>query len=113
MNEKGGWPKGYPKTGGRKKGVPNKTTLAFGDVLKTKGFSIPDKAMALYETVQEEDADQLRLEILKFLATNTHSRPKIEIDQLPWKSNTYMRLTREEFVASLPVIDIEAQPPTI
>jgi hypothetical protein len=48
--------------------------------LKAQGFSIPEKAMALYETAAGEGADQLRLEILKFLATYTHSKPKTEMD---------------------------------
>ena len=110
--DQGGRPKGHPKSGGRKKGVPNKSTLAFGDVLKAKGFSIPDKAMELFHTVEGEGASEIRLEILKFLATYTHSKPKIEIDQIPWNSNPYLKLSKDEFIASLPIIDVEAQPTT-
>jgi hypothetical protein len=110
--KQGGRPRGYPKSGGRKKGVPNKTTLAFKDALGAKGFSIPEKAIHLYETAQGDDADQLRLEILKFLASYTHSKPKVELEHLDGRHNPYLKLTKSEFIASLPVIDVEAQPPT-
>lgn len=39
-------PKGLPKTGGRKKGTPNKITRAFADLVDRALFDDPDETLA-------------------------------------------------------------------
>lgn len=64
-------PKGLPKTGGRKPGSLNKRTILFADVLEGLKFSIPQKAVELYEHLPCD----LKLDCLKFLASFSHPKP--------------------------------------
>jgi hypothetical protein len=71
--EKRGKKPGARKTGGRAKGVPNKKTAAFREVLIEKKFCIPSEAIKL---LSHPDATvEIQLKILEFLAA--YSMPKI------------------------------------
>lgn len=64
------------KTGGRKKGTPNKMTYAMKDYLEWKGFSVPQKLMDLYEETENE---LLKYKILELMTTYCYPVPKVEI----------------------------------
>lgn len=68
-----GKPPGGIKYGGRAKGTPNKRSLAFGLVLEETGFSIPEKAIELFNSTQD---DNLKFKLLEFMSS--YSRPKIK-----------------------------------
>lgn len=73
MIKKPGKKPGSTKSGGRVKGTPNKRSMAFGTVLDESGFSIPDKAIELFNTT---DDNHLKFKILEFMAS--YSKPKIK-----------------------------------
>lgn len=64
-------PKGGMKTGGRQKGVQNKKTVLFSQVLEELKFNIAEEAVKLYHSLQPEQ----KLECLKFMAVYTHAKP--------------------------------------
>jgi hypothetical protein len=75
-NKGGLFAKGTPKTGGRAKGTPNKSTLKFREVLEAKGFSVPEELMNLFLNSND---DGIRLRCLELMAQ--YSYPKFrEVD---------------------------------
>lgn len=67
--EKRGRKPGSPKTGGRAKGVPNKSTTAWSTILDQKGFNIAEEAINLFS--DKNTSSQLKFHILQFLAQYT------------------------------------------
>lgn len=77
-NRKRGRKPGTPKTGGRTKGTPNKSTSKWSEVLSTEDFCIPTQAIELF--FNKSTPPNLKLQILQFLAQYTTSaiKPKDE-----------------------------------
>jgi len=48
----GGRPKGLPKTGGRKKGTPNRATVLLGEKLAANGYDPADELMRIAADVR-------------------------------------------------------------
>jgi hypothetical protein len=65
-------PKGLKKTGGRIKGVPNKSTIALRDALQKRGFNVLDELLKVYH---ELDAGG-RLRVLTLLADYSFAKFK-------------------------------------
>ncbi len=59
---------------GRPKGSPNKATTLFREKLDAQGFSIPEKAIQLYQECEGKPMIQVR--ILELMASYTYSKPK-------------------------------------
>lgn len=71
---KGGRPLGLPKTGGRKKGIPNKATLVVAEKLAALGFDpIENLARIAIET---STPIELQVRINIELASYVHPKPK-------------------------------------
>lgn len=66
-------PKGLPKSGGRVKGTPNKSTRKFQDSLDALGFDVAEATVKLYQSSSRED---IKLNCLKLLAEYSASKPK-------------------------------------
>jgi hypothetical protein len=70
-------PKGLPKTGGRQKGTPNRSTKRFQESLDNLGFDIAEAAVKLFNSSTRED---FKLNCLKLLAEYSCPRPKAPDD---------------------------------
>lgn len=103
--EKPGRKKGTRKTGGRKKGVPNKCTLNFRATLDSLNFDVAAEAVKLFATEMPID---VRLKLLDLIASYSHTKPKpVEAapipppaDNLPDDESTLLRLVMPEDVQS-------------
>ena len=69
IKRKKGRPVGYPRSGGRAKGTPNKASTAWSEVLQANLFSIPQEAIKLF--FHKDTNNQLKFHILQFLSTYT------------------------------------------
>lgn len=70
----GGRPPGYPKTGGRQKGTPNKTGGKNLDLVKNEIGYEPIQLLARW--FMEEQDLETKLDILKELCAYCHAKPK-------------------------------------
>jgi hypothetical protein len=70
----GGRPKGYPKTGGRTKGTPNKATASFKEKLDTSEFDVATELIKYYKTA--DMPQDLRLKALQLLLEYSQYKPK-------------------------------------
>lgn len=64
-----GRPKGYPKTGGRVKGTPNKSSSKWSEILEGESFSIPEQAIKMFN--DPSTPPNIKFQILQFLASYT------------------------------------------
>jgi hypothetical protein len=76
---KPGKPKGLPKSGGRKKGTPNKNSTSLRDAMDRAGFNLAEEFIALYQ--QETDLEKKR-NTLYFLFRYVYPALK-EVEQTP------------------------------
>jgi hypothetical protein len=60
-------PRGSPKTGGRKKGIPNKRTLLLREALDSFGCDVPQRIVALLPDLSAEKQADILVELLKYL----------------------------------------------
>lgn len=76
-----GRPKGQPKVGGRKKGVPNKTPAMkpLRVSLAELGFSLGDEIIKLYAAAD----DNMKLKLLQLITQYTQVAPKEETKEEP------------------------------
>lgn len=58
--------KGTPKTGGRKKGTPNKKSLELNEIFHNLDFSIPDKLVSLLPSLSPEKQADVCLKLMEF-----------------------------------------------
>lgn len=96
-----GRPKGYPKSGGRAKGVTNKKTSKFNDELKDKGFNLVDRIVALANKTEDE---QILLKLIELTAKYSISIPK-QIEVPTESSDTNDESFDEASIVSLIVDD--------
>lgn len=71
-----GRPKGLPKTGGRKKGTPNKNSVLLGEALKTFAFDPVARLIKIYDTLTTD------LQVRVCLAFIDHVYPKTKATAL-------------------------------
>lgn len=80
-----GKPKGLPKSGGRKKGTPNKVTADFKNRLEELGFDPIQGAIDLFE--DRDTPPDIKFRCIYFLAEFSFYKPKNPLDvagaQLP------------------------------
>ena len=67
-----GRPKGYPKTGGRQKGTPNKATAARAAEIAASGLTPLDYMLKVMR--DEDEAPDVRLDAAKAAAPYVHPR---------------------------------------
>lgn len=60
-------PNGIPKTGGRKKGTPNKKTQDLEDRLKNLGIDVPSQIVALLPQLHTEKQADILMGLMAFL----------------------------------------------
>ncbi len=61
-----GKPAGSPKSGGRKKGSPNKRTVAFIDALDARGIDLLGEVLDLAQTLDTDDKIAIYLALLPY-----------------------------------------------
>jgi hypothetical protein len=71
---------GLPKTGGRKKGTPNKVTANFRETLDVMEFNVCEEAIKFFR--DPEVPPEVRFRLLDLIATYSQQKPK-PIDILP------------------------------
>lgn len=71
-------PKGLPKTGGRKKGTPNKVTADFRERVLEENFCPIKAAIALYEDF--ETPHDIKFKCIYFIAEFSYYKPKNPLD---------------------------------
>jgi hypothetical protein len=80
----GGRPLGLPKTGGRRKGTPNRATVALQEKLSSMDF---DPVLEMVEIAKDkENSVEIRLRCLTEIATYVHPKRKpadVPSDQTP------------------------------
>jgi hypothetical protein len=89
------------KTGGRKKGVPNKSTLTFRAALANTKFDAAEELVQLYQTQIPAD---LKLKILQLILEYSQPKPKeqpIDVppspqDDLPEAEADLIKLVKSE-----------------
>lgn len=81
--------KGLPKTGGRKKGVPNKRTQAFLDILEAHGFCPVTALIKNYKLAMKE----YRRSADVFDAIND-KRSTFEMTPLQDEAHTYLKIAQ-------------------
>jgi hypothetical protein len=59
-----GRPKGFPKSGGRTKGTPNKKSKVFSDELESNGFDLAKSIVELFKTTQNESIKLSLIELV-------------------------------------------------
>lgn len=64
-----------PKTGGRKKGTPNKATTEFRALVNLSGFILPNEIVTLY---RDTDNEFIKLKLLELMAQYSYPKPKGE-----------------------------------
>ncbi len=60
-------PTGIKKTGGRKKGTPNKKTFILRDVLDSFGCDVPQRIVDLLPELKPEKQADILVELMKYL----------------------------------------------
>ena len=63
---KPGRPKGYPKTGGRKKGSINKSTIILPAIIEGAGFDIGKEIRDLYKMADTDQKIRILTELMKY-----------------------------------------------
>lgn len=89
----GGRPKGYPKSGGRKKGTPNKNRLKIQDELERFNFNVVEEAIKLF---QENDDINVKLKIIDLLSRHSLPTPK-PVDLETGSSDQVIEIKYEKF----------------
>ncbi len=73
-----GRPAGYPKTGGRQSGTPNRKTLSFAKELDGFGFNIAEKIVACYESTNDL---QMKIKLIELAAKYRLSMPTKDVEE--------------------------------
>ncbi|WP_374028992.1 hypothetical protein [Bdellovibrio bacteriovorus] len=83
---------GLPKTGGRKKGTPNKRTLAFSEVLDSHGIELLSEILSHAASISEQDRIGIYLGLLPY----QYPKRKPTDIQAPSLNDSIDLLTKEE-----------------
>lgn len=68
------------KTGGRKKGTPNKKTVSFRQALNEQGFDVSESMVSLYSST---DNDSIKLAIIELALKYSQPVPKAKEENNP------------------------------
>lgn len=93
---------GKIKTGGRRKGSPNRATRILQENLKNRGFDWVDEFLNVYYTLDGEDRINALMKMLPFLAPK-YSEIKVTTEDI---SREKTALKSKDDVAFLKVVDM-------
>jgi hypothetical protein len=83
-------PKGSPKTGGRKRGTPNRRSVALQEAFDAINFSVPDKIIELLPSLDPNKQADLLIDLMEYLypkrksleeqiEISSNQEPKVEL----------------------------------
>jgi hypothetical protein len=72
-------PKGLPKTGGRKKGTPNRSTSELKDLLASCDYEPATQLIRKYPELTISEQVKVDIKLLEFL----YPRPKVQVEPTP------------------------------
>jgi hypothetical protein len=60
-------PPGIPKTGGRQKGTPNRSTTKLRECFDNAGFDVPEKIIELLPKLEAADQAKVLMDLMAYL----------------------------------------------
>jgi len=92
-------PEGLPKTGGRQKGVPNKSTITLQETLERLRLDVPAEIARLLPELSAEKRVEALLDLMSFLHPKRKAIESLEISATVPSVENMSRAELQEFVS--------------